>query len=191
MKGLEILAPPGPQGCTDLWDGWHRVTASILKGDPCLRAIVGVRKPEPAPHFADCIMCRSVLVECEVVCDHPSARETLDMAIISKDEIAALFTTATDDEQVDVVNRYIELLSENGQDEFRDLIRLQAADEGCRWSELMHASTERTREIAGWTNAEFAEILSAKVVTFADSRNDLERLYQTLTSPKPALARGS
>lgn len=38
-----------PDGRVDIWDGWHRVAATIVKGASTIKAVVGRRRPEYLP----------------------------------------------------------------------------------------------------------------------------------------------
>jgi len=76
------------------------------------------------------------------------------------------------------VEGYIDGLPDAQQEEFVEIVRVQAGDEGCRWSELEGADMDEVQDIAGWGDIEFAEILRDKGVDFASKRGELDKLYQ-------------
>ena len=79
---------------------------------------------------------------------------------------------------VNAVDIYIDGLPADARHEFAQIVRVQAADEGCRWSELEGADIDDVQDIAGWDNVEFSEIIRDKAVEFASNRGELDRLHQ-------------
>jgi len=79
---------------------------------------------------------------------------------------------------VNAVEAYVDSLPDAQRHEFAEIVRAQAADEGCRWSELEGADIDGVQDIAGWDNIEFAEIVRDKGVEFAARRGELDQLHQ-------------
>jgi len=79
---------------------------------------------------------------------------------------------------VNAVDAYVEGLPGDARHEFEQIVRVQAVDEGCRWSDLEGTDIDDVQDIAGWDNIEFAEIIRDKGVDFANRRGELDKLHQ-------------